>query len=320
MKQKIFITGGAGFIGSSLIHRLAELGDETASYDTYLNFIDNDSYYKRCLSIRKKLYLQPTKTYRGDIRDIDKLTDAVTDFQPDIIVHLAGLPMARPLKKYEDQEIPINLTGALNVIDCFNKSKAEKIVYTSSSMAYGHFKQTPQSEDFILNPINAYGAAKAAGEYFVKLSQKNWVIVRPTSVYGFTDCANRVSQLLIDAVFSGKSAWVVKGETLDFSYIDDVADGFVLAAHEPTATRETFNISRGAARSAVEFADILKKYFPRFQYEVREPSSQQVYRGPQDIEKARKLLGFVPKYDIEEGIKRIVQLMREYKFYTIKNI
>jgi len=51
-------------------------------------------------------------------------------------------------------------------------------------MVYGHFKQTPQSEQFMLDPINEYGATKAAGEYFVKLSKKEWVIVRPTSVYG----------------------------------------------------------------------------------------------------------------------------------------
>lgn len=317
MKKRIFITGGAGFIGSALIHRLAKLNFETASYDANLNFIDNGPYYKQCLLMRKKLYSKPSKAYSGDIREIDKLTRAISDFQPDIVVHLAGLPMARPLKQYEDQEIPINLTGTLNVIKVFEASKAEKIVYTSSSMAYGHFQQTPQSEDFILNPINAYGAAKAAGEYFVKLSHKDWVIVRPTSVYGFTDCANRVSQLLIDAANIGNSAWVVKGETLDFSYIDDVVTGFILAILKQPANHQTFNISRGEARSAVEFAELLKNYYPHFQYEVREPSSQQVYRGPQDIEKARKLLGFKPKYDIEEGIKNILQLIEEYKFYNL---
>lgn len=317
-KKRIFVTGGAGFIGAPVIHRLVKFGHETASYDAYLNFIDNEPYYKKCLSIRKKLYTQPTKVYRGDIRDREKLAKAVSDFRPDIIVHLAGLPMARPLKKYEDLEIPVNLTGALNVLNIFEKSKAEKLIYTSSSMAYGHFKQTPQSENFILNPINAYGAAKAAGEYFVKLSQKDWIIVRPTSVYGFTDCANRVSQLLLDAVYNGKPAWVVKGETLDFSYVDDVADGYILAIFRPQASHEIFNISRGEARAATEFAEILKQYFPNFVYEVRDPVKLQVYRGPQDIEKARKLLGFRPRYNIEQGIKKIVQLADEYEFYNFK--
>jgi UDP-glucose 4-epimerase len=163
--------------------------------------------------------------------------------------------------------------------------------------------------------VNTYGACKAAGEYFVKLSKKDWVIVRPTSVYGFTDCANRVSQILIDAASTGKSAWVVRGETLDFSYIDDVADGFVDAILKSRAVRETFNISRGIARTAEEFGTIIKKYYTRFAFEIREPVSQQVYRGPQDIQKAKWLLGFKPNVDIEQGINKILELSEKYKFY-----
>lgn len=315
-KKKVFFTGGAGFIGSAIIHKMIKMGYETASFDAHLNFINNSQYYKQCLSIRKKLYKQPSKIYKGDIRNVSKLTGAVKDFHPDIIVHLAGLPMARVLLKYEDQMIPINLDGTLNVLHVFEKSSAEKIIYTSSSMAYGHFRHTRQPEDSILHPVNSYGVCKAAGEYFVQLSHKEWVIVRPTSVYGFTDCANRVSQLLIDAVYMEKPVWVVKGETLDFSYIDDVVDGFIRAIINPKANHEIFNISRGETRSTIEFAEILRKNFPEFTYDIREPTSQQVYRGAQDIQKARKILGFNPKYSIEQGIKKILSLIDQYNFYN----
>lgn len=314
-KQKIFITGGNGFIGSSLINKLMGLGHETASYDNNLNFINNDEYYKRCLVLRKKIYKKPSVVYEGDVRNIDTLRNSVKKFRPSIIVHLAGLAMARPLPQYADQMIPINMNGTLNVLEVFEESHAEKLVYTSSSMAYGHFKQTPQSENFILDPINSYGACKAAGEYFVKLSRKNWVIVRPTSVYGFTDCANRVSQLLIDAACTNKSAWVVKGETLDFSYVEDVADGFVKTILMKEANNNIFNISYGTSREASEFAEIVRKYFPKFSYEIREPQKQQVYRGPQDIQKAKTLLEFSPSYSIEKGIEEILQLVNEYRFY-----
>lgn len=315
MKKRIFLTGGEGFIGSSIVHNLVNKGYETATFDAHLNFIDNDVYYRRCFTFRKKIFKQASHNYIGDIRNALALFKAVKDFHPDVIVHLAGLPMARVLKKFENQMIPIDLTGTMNVLNVFEKSKAEKIVYTSSSMAYGHFRQTFQSENSILNPINTYGACKAAGEYFVKLSQKDWVIVRPTSVYGFTDCANRVSQILIDAACMHRSAWVVKGETLDFSYIDDVADGFIDAILKPQANYETFNISRGIARTAVKFGTILKKYYPTFTFEIRDPVSQQVHRGPQDIQKAKRFLGFKPKYDIERGIEQILALSKKFKFY-----
>lgn len=317
MKKRIFISGGAGFIGSSIVHRLVHLGYETASFDASLNFIDNDTYYKRCLMLRKSLFAQPSIIYQADIRNYESLSKAVGDFHPDVIVHLAGLPMARVNKKFEDQMIPINMTGTLNILDIFEKSNAERIVYTSSSMAYGHFHHTPQPENTTLNPINTYGACKAAGEYFVKLSHKDWVIVRPTSVYGFTDCANRVSQILIDAAHNNTPVWVVKGETLDFTYIDDVADGFVSAILSPKSSHEIFNISFGVARCAVEFAEILKGYFPNFQYEICEPQSQQVNRGPQDISKAHQSLGFQPKYSIEQGIKKILELIQENNFYHL---
>ena len=124
-----------------------------------------------------------------------------------------------------------------------------------------------------------------------------------------------MSQLLIDAACTNKPAWVVKGETLDFSYIDDVADGFVKAILMSEANHETYNISRGVAKTAVEFAEILKNYFPNFEYDVRQPVAQQVYRGPQDIQKVRIDLDFDPKYSIELGIKKILHLVEEYQFY-----
>lgn len=314
--MKVLITGGEGFIGSHLIDRLIKKGITTASFDTNLNFINNPDYYEKCLKLREKMLKKPNKKYRGDIRDIDALKKAVTDFKPNIIVHLAALSMARPPKNHAGEMIPINMIGTLNMLGVFEESDAKRFIFASSSMAYGHFKQTPQSEEFILNPINSYGATKAAGEYFVKLSGKEWVIVRATSVYGFTDCANRVTQLLMDAAALGKPAWVIKGETLDFSYINDAVEGYIKCILSKEAAGNTFNISRGEARAAEEFAAILKHYFPKFKYEVREPDGYQVWRGPMDITKAKNLLKFEPEYSIEDGIKETLKLIKKYNFYS----
>lgn len=314
--MKILITGGAGFIGSYLTEELLQKKHKVAIFDAYLNFTNNDSYYRKSLEIRKNyLKTNPFKKYIGDIRELDKLKKAVEDFKPDVIVHLAGLPMARVPENHSHLMTPINMQGTLNALEVFEKSKAKRFVFASSSMAYGHFMQTPQSEEFILNPINSYGATKAAGEYFVKLSKKEWVIVRATSVYGFTDCANRVTQLLLDAAALKKPAWVVRGETLDFSYIEDVTEGYLQCILLPEAAGNTFNISRGEARSAEEFAQNLKKYFPKFEFEIREPSDHQVWRGPMDITKAKKILKFNPKYSIEEGIEKTINLIKKYNFY-----
>ncbi len=314
LHMNILITGGKGFIGSYLADALMQSGHDVAIFDAHLNFINNPEYYKTMMKIRKKYFkLKPSVEYKGDIRDIDSFKKACADYKPEIIVHLAGLPMARPPQNHVDEMLPINMQGTLNVLEVFEKcSSARRIIYTSSSMAYGHFTKQPQPEESILSPVNAYGATKAAGEYFVKLSKKEWVIIRPTSVYGFTDCANRVTQLLIDAAVAGKSAWVVKDEALDFSYVKDVASGFAICTTSPGAVHETFNISRGQSREASEFAEILKQYYPSFRYEIRNPNNTQVWRGSMDNAKVRKILGFKSRYGIEEGIKETLELMKEY--------
>ncbi len=315
-KLKIFITGGAGFIGSHLTEKLIANGHSVAIFDAFLNFTDNDTYYGRCMSLRKLLFKHFPKIYSGDIRNLNQLSKAVKDFNPDIIIHLAGLPMARIAEKYSQDMISINLYGTMNVLSVFEKSNASKIIYTSSSMVYGHFINPPLSEDTILNPENYYGATKAAGEYFVKLSRKEWVIIRPTSVYGFTDCANRVTQLLIDSANRNRPAWIISGETLDFSYIDDVVDGFVTCVTNSDANKKIFNISRGEGRSVLEFAQELKKYYPKFDFEIREADEKQVWRGSLDITRAKEILNFNPKYDIKKGIAAILKQIDNYNFYN----
>lgn len=312
--MKILVTGGNGFIGTSLVEKLIKNKHEVAVYDSTLSFIDKPKYSKAAVKHRKILFPHaPKKFFDADVRDKEALSQAFEKFNPEVVVHLAGLPMARPLPQYESQMIPVNMYGTLNVLEEFEKSPScKRIVYTSSSMTYGHFTLNPQPEDVILNPINSYGATKAAGEYFVKLSKKEWVIVRPTSVYGYADAANRVTQLLLDAALTKKPAWVVQGETLDLSYIEDVTDGFLQCIESPSAMYQTFNISRGEPRAASDFAEVLKEYFPKFTYEVREPSVQQVFRGALDISKARKFLGFDPKYSIEDGIKEILRLVKKH--------
>jgi len=313
--MKILVTGGAGFIGSKLIDRLVDAGHETASFDSLLQFINKPHYYKTALKHRKKIFKQPAKNYKGDIRKKEQLEEAFHDFNPEVVVHLAGIPMARPLPQYALEMSPINMVGTINVLDVFERTpSSRRIIYTSSSMSYGHFIQSPQSEDVLLNPTNEYGAAKAAGEYYTKLSKKEWVIVRPTSVYGYTDSANRVTQLLIDAAITKRNAWIVRGETLDFSYVDDVARGFHLCIESHSAMYNTFNISRGEPRTAQDYAELVKKYFPKFNYEVREPTVQQVFRGALDIARAKKLIGFEPKYNIEQGVEQILDMMERYKW------
>lgn len=312
--MKILVTGGAGFIGSYLVEKLIDLGNKVAIYDNFLNFSNNPEYYNHALSFRKKMFKnKPFKIFKSDIRNKKSLRKAFNQFSPEIVVDLAGLPMSRPPEKFEHLMIPVNVNGTLNVLDEFNKSdSAKRIIYTSSSMCYGHFIDEYQKEDVILNPVNPYGASKAACEYFVRLSNKEWVIIRPICVYGFTDCASRVTQLLIDAAMNKETAWIVEGEKLDFTYIDDVVDGYIKCITSPGAKSQVINISYGKAIPVTGFAMLIKSYFPDFNYEIRKPEFGQVNRGGLDITKAKELINFKPKYDIKSGLKKTIELMKQY--------
>ncbi|OGG01686.1 hypothetical protein A2Z33_05600 [Candidatus Gottesmanbacteria bacterium RBG_16_52_11] len=309
--MRILVTGGRGFIGSYLTEKLLALGHRVYILDREINFADNPpSFRKAMLGRRKMLRRRPDAVYPFDIRSPRKLTEAMNKSRAEIVVHLAAVSMARPPKRYEHLMGPINLYGTLNVLNAFENSPfTRRLVFPSSSLAYGHYTRDPQPEESYLNPVNDYGIMKAACEYAIRMSKKEWVILRPTSVYGFTDCANRVTQLLLDAAVSGRPAWVIRGEALDFTYVEDVVNGFIKAIASKAAVRQIFNLSRGVARTADDFAGVLKTYFPKFIYEVRPPTHQEVSRGAQDMTKAKKILGFVPKSDIEDGIRKTLSLM-----------
>jgi nucleoside-diphosphate-sugar epimerase len=312
--MKIFITGGTGFIGSYLTEKLIELGHYVYVFDKTINFSGNSTFYKQALIWRKKIFKhKPRRIFTGDIRKYSQISDALKISKPDILVHLAAVTMARPPKQFAHLMGPINLYGTLNVFRAFeDNSYTKRIIFPSSSLAYGKYTIDPQPEETYLNPIGDYGIMKAACEYAIRLSKKQWVVVRPTSVYGFTDCANRVTQLLFDAAINHKSAWVIKGEKLDFTYIDDIVQGLIKTITVPEADHQIFNLSRGQARSSADFANIIKKYFPDFKFEVRDSTSFEPSRGAQDMTKAKKILRFVPKYDIESGIAEMIKNMKKY--------
>lgn len=312
--MNIFITGGTGFIGSYLTDKLIGLGHNVFIFDKTINFSGNRNFYRQALAWRKHMFThKPKRIFAGDIRKLSEITKAMQAAKADVVVHLAAVTMARPPKQFAHLMGPINLYGTLNVFRAFEDNRfAKRIIFPSSSLAYGKFTQNPQPEDTPLNPTADYGIMKAACEYAIRLSKKQWVVVRPTSVYGFTDCANRVTQLLFDAAINHKPAWVVCDEMLDFTYVDDVVNGLIKVITNPRADHQIFNLSRGRARTTEDFAKIIKKYFPDFQYEVRKTSALEPSRGAQDMTKAKKILKFVPKFDIEDGINETVKLMKKY--------
>lgn len=316
--SRVFITGGLGFIGSAIAKELIKQKDEVLLHDAFLNFIDpTESNYYNLLKLRLREVKDKVELVRGDVRHKGRFLKILSDFQPQIVVHLAALPIANLSNIYSEDAFGINLTGTVNVLESIRQvDSIKRFVYASSSMVYGDFQYSPADENHLLSPIEVYGGTKLAAEILTKAYGKrfgiDYTIIRPSAVYGPTDANKRVSQIFIENAIKGKILKLEGGGTskLDFTYIKDVAQGFVLAMKSEKAKNETFNITRGEGRSLKEFVDILKGIFPDLKTEIAPVDMKRPERGTLDISKAKKLLGYEPKYSLEEGIKEYVDFMK----------
>ncbi|HYF49682.1 MAG TPA: NAD-dependent epimerase/dehydratase family protein [Planctomycetota bacterium] len=318
MIKKVFITGGCGFIGSYLARQLVQHGFELLLFDAFINYIDPfTSNYQHFLNARMEGLRVKVRIERGDIRVQKRMQQLLNEWKPDAVVHLAALPSAKESTLYPTEALQINVDGTLSVLEGVKAcGTVSRFVFASSSFVYGHFKTPVADEEHPTDPIDVYGGTKLTGEILTKAYARQHgfehVIIRPSAVYGFGDCNRRVTQILIENAMNGKPLVLHDGgrSMIDFTYVTDVSDGFVRALTAAGAANQTFNITRGNARSVREFALEVQKHFPESKLEERPTDAARPERGTLSIQKARKLLGYEPKIDIEQGIAEYVAAMK----------
>lgn len=324
----LFITGGSGLLGSYICRELLE-GDYDISkivildnFSTFIPAIRPDYFDYRRMRFE---WASPDRLIfeRGSCAHYGVLESLLRKYRPHYVIHLAALPLAKldNLNVEEAQEGAITSTMSLfQILGALKEEgvvEAKKFIYTSSSMIYGDFQTDPVPETHPTNPKEIYGSVKLAGEILTRgLSQFfgiPHIIIRPSAVYGPTDMNRRVTQIFLEKAFHGDTLKVHGGdeEKLDFSYIKDVAKGFALALTKEDVKDETFNITGGQARSLLEFAKILEGHFPGLKYEVTPRDEFRPKRGTLDISKARKLLGYEPKYTLEKGISEYIEFKKK---------
>lgn len=320
---RVFITGGAGFIGYFISKKLLSLGHEVIIYDAFINYISPlESHYPHYLEIRLKDLEGKANIIRGDIRHRGFLVKALKDTHPEIVIHLAAVPIASISNLFSEDTTQINLNGTITVLESIRVvDTIKRFIYASSSFVYGNFQYEPADEKHPTNPIDLYGGTKLSGEILTQVFGKRfgieYTIIRPSAVYGPTDCNRRVSQIFIENALKGVPLVLNDGGEgkVDFTYVEDTAKGFVLACFCDKAKNEIFNITRGEGRSAKEFASVIKKYIPTLKTIVKEANEVRPQRGSLDIDKAKKLLGYEPKYAIEQGIPKYIESIKDIALF-----
>lgn len=320
MKKKIIITGGSGFIGSHLAYRLRKekiyIIDNNRSYLNF-NYDTYKNYYKEIL-YRQKYLLSKAKIINCDLKNLYDLSKVVENLKPDYVIHLAALPLANVSKEYSQEAITSIVDTTNNLLEILRKINfSGKFIYTSSSMVYGEFDGKKVDEKSPTDPISIYGAAKLAGEVITKgfcnSFGLNYSIIRPSAAYGPTDVNKRVIQIFLDNAIKNIPI-KIKGASskIDFTFVEDLVSGFECIIKSKRSDREIFNITRGSARSLLEVALIIKRYFPGLKIIKQDHEKGVPKRGTLNINKAKKLINYKPEYDIEQGIdKYIKHLLRK---------
>lgn len=320
MPEKVLLAGGAGFIGSYLAKNLRARGHGVVVYDSFTYFVSPlRPRYHLYLEDRLEMIRPFATLVRGDLRHTRVFRKCLLDHRPSRVVILAALPIADVSNEFSEEAVENNFVATVNALEVIRDLEfVQRVVYTSSSMVYGDFREEPCPEDHPCEPKEVYGASKLAAETMVKAFGRRfgleYAIVRPSAVYGPTDINRRVTGIFLENALEGRPLRLAGGGTaaLDFTYVEDAADGIARAALEPGGANEVFNITRGQARTLKDLASIVADLVPGTRLEVAPEDSSRPRRGTLSIEKARRLLGYDPKVDLGEGMRRYVAYLRRH--------
>jgi nucleoside-diphosphate-sugar epimerase len=299
--KKALVIGGAGFIGSHLTDALVKEG-----YDVLV--FDNLSNGKK-ENVNKKAVLQV-----GDIRNPEDLKKAFMYLGPGAYVfHLACLPRVQFSIDFPRESHEANINGTLNVLLASHEGKANRVIYSASSSAYGDQDTLPLVETMKPNPKSPYALQKHTGELYAKVAFEAYglgtVCLRYFNVYGpRQEPDGSYAQAIPKFIGQRKKgvALTITGDgkqTRDATHVSDVVRANILAAKSKKVGKgEVINIGSGKNHSVLKLAALIGG--PVVHIEARlEPRNTQA-----DIRLAKKLLGWVPKVTLEKGIKELKKL------------
>lgn len=311
--MKILISGGLGFIGHEVVrcfqgHDIMVI-DSMTNYD----FIPLDQMMK-LFQLRAGDLRNQVPTRHIDIRDREQVVQVLYDFQPDVVIHLASFPRQKVVLQNPGVASEVMSTGLINLLEA-SKGIASKFVYVSSSMVYGDFEdRVPETQE--CHPRGQYAIMKYMGEKLVADYKRyfDYVIVRPSAVYGPRDVEDRVlSKFVLNAIRNKTLAVRGADEILDFTYVTDTAKGIALAA-ERDCKYDIYNITRCQSNPVTlqMAANRVVELVGQGEVELVDRDLNFPSRGRLDITRAVRDLDYDPKVDFDQGCKMYVDWMREY--------
>jgi nucleoside-diphosphate-sugar epimerase len=305
--SNILVTGGLGLIGHNVVKRLQDMGHQVSIMDTQTNYGIIPQSEIDYLIGERIAELDLSGYYKSNICDSETVGQVFNIKKPEIVIHMASFPRQKVVNANPALGSRTMSEGLLNLLEASAKYEVCKFIYISSSMVYGDFNNNV-TEDYNCKPQGQYGIMKLAGEWLVKdYARKGnmvYTIIRPSAVYGPLDVEDRVvAKFMLTAMRGGTLNVNGASETLDFTYVDDAADGIVAAALSKNTNNKTYNITKSHSYSLLDAANLAVSIAGSGTVNVRDKDPDFPSRGALNIDAARKDFGFDPKVDVEEGFR-----------------
>ena len=317
--KTFFITGGAGFIGSSLSEKLIKEGNKVITIDNFCDF-----YNAKIKENNIKELNQSTnfKIYRKDIRDRQALKEIFDENNIDIVMHLAAMGGIRPSIENPVLYQEVNCMGTQNILEEMKAHNIKNLVMASSSSVYGNCKQVPFKEDMVVDfAISPYAATKKANEVMThvyhKLFNINVMMLRFFTVYGpkqRPDLAiNKFTRLMLE----GQEIPMFGDGTTsrDYTYINDIVNGIIKSCNYCMQNKNVYEILNIGNSSPISLKDMILTIGQALGVEpkIKQLPMQlgDVERTYADISKAKKLIGYNPKVSFKTGINNFVNWYKE---------
>ena len=313
--RKVLITGGLGFIGSSLAHRLVGLGAEVTLVDCVLPRQGGNLVNIRGIEDRVRVNF-------SDISNVFGLRQLVPGV--DFIFNLAGQTSHLDSMNDPTMDLNLNCVGHLALLEtCRAQNLDCKIVFASTRQIYGKPDYLPVDEDHPIRPVDINGINKVAGESYHLLYHRVYGLrstaLRLTNTYGprmrIRDARQTFLGVWIKAALQGQPFEVWGGAQLrDFSYVEDVVDALLLAAVTPAVDGKAFNLSGEPVVSLKQLADLMVE-IAGAAYEVREFPAERLridigdYHA--DDRRFRAATGWAPKVQLADGLERTLAYYRD---------
>ena len=308
--MNVLVTGGAGFIGSNLVHALAGAGEAVRVLDDF-----STGRAENLAGAAGRI-----EVLEGDVRDPARVAAAVDGVE--VVYHLAALPSVARSVADPRASHSVNVEGTLNLLLAARDAGVRRLVYASSSSVYGDTPVLPKHEGMPVSPRSPYAAAKLAGEAYCRalacVYPLETVSLRFFNVFGPRQDPQSqyaaVVPLFVTRMLAGLPAEITGdgGQTRDFTYVANVVEACRLAASAgPEASGEAMNIGCNDRISVLELARIIGEltgsgtdpvFVPRRPGDVRDSQA--------DISKAARLIGYRPRVTVREGLAATVDRLR----------